>query len=224
MATSDVIDHFLRDLDRGLRPLGRRRRVRIVAEARDHLAEAALIHGDTEALARFGAPAQLIEAHISSAAAAAPRRSILAFGLAGLAYGLVQIVASPPTFGLFPPGPWPNDVPPGYLAWKVNLSAALIAMAFFIGLACIAVAWVTRHDPARRQTSVSRLAIAGSLVFAASWPFEATFLIQRGFNVAGSPPAWITSLVCAALLGCHAATLWVSARGLRVTAAHLASG
>jgi hypothetical protein len=224
MAAGDLIDRFLHDLDRGLQPLGRRRRSRVVAEARDHLCEAAARGGEAEALAQFGTASELAAAHIRGAATAAPRRTIVAFALAGVSYALVQVVASPAAFGVFPPGPWPDDRPPRYLSWKVDLAAGLVGLAFLVGLVCIAVAWAARHQPSRRLTWVPRLALIGSAVFAASWPFEATFLIQRGFNVDGSPPTWVTAAVCAALLTCHAATLWVARRATRVVTALAASG
>ncbi|MDH3261914.1 MAG: hypothetical protein OEM84_13240 [Acidimicrobiia bacterium] len=212
------IGRYLDELDRGLRPLGRRRRARIVAEARDHLLELAT-DDEAGAVDRFGSIETVVAAHLVAAGRRAPRRSIIAFGLAGLAYGAVQAVGSPATFGLFPPGPWPNDVPPQYLAWKVDLAGALVGVAFLIGLAAIAV-WVTRRrDPLDRQTLAAYLALTGSVVFAASWPFETIFLFQRAEAVAGSPPAAVVGMVCVALALCHVAALGVASRALRIVRA-----
>lgn len=212
------IDRYLNELHRGLRPLGHRRRARIVAEARDHLLELA-VDDEAGALDRFGPIETVVAAHLAAASRRAPRRSIIAFGLAGLAYGAIQAAGSPATFGLFPPGPWPNDVPPQYLAWKVDLAGALIGFAFLFGLAAIAVWVMRRRDPLERQALAAYLALTGSVVFAASWPFETLFLFQRADAVTGSPSAAVVGAVCAALALCHLTAFGVATRALRIVRA-----
>jgi hypothetical protein len=198
-----VIDVYLEQLDTAVRSLGRRARTRIVSEAREHLLDAAGEVGAVDAVDRFGPADEVGRAHISAAGTGAPRRAIAVFGAAGLGYGLIQLIAAPPTFGLFPPGPWPNDQPPPHLAWKVDLAGAMIAVAFVIGVASIVTAWRRRRLPVAERAIAVRLAFIGSIVFAASWPFEALFLFQRSHEVAGSPGDVAVAIVTGGLLGCQ---------------------
>ena len=219
MGLSHLTEGYLIELDRGLRPLGHRRRQRLVQEARDHLSDAAGEVGEPEALRRFGAADAVAAAHLRGAALAAPGRAIAAFAAAGIGYGVIEAVCSPALFGVFPPGPWPNDVPPPYLAWKVDLAGALVGIAFLIGLAAIVVAWRARHRPLCERARAAQLAVGGAAVFAASWPFEMVFFVQRGNNVAGSPPAAVTGLVGAALLATMLGAIWATTRSWRVVRA-----
>jgi hypothetical protein len=116
------------------------------------------------------------------------------------------------TLGVFPAGPWPNDQPPPHLSWKVDLAAALTLVAFVIGVTSIAFLWRRRHQPLRQRALAARLALVGSAVFPASWPFEAIFLFQRSHEVAGSPSDAVVAFVTAALLAFPAAAVLLSAR------------
>lgn len=199
-----LIERHLAELERVIRPLPSRHRHRIMTEALNHLEDARASVGVEEAIRRFGDPVVVGRAHLERAVTEAPVRSVVVFGASGLAYGAVQALASPATFGLFPGGPWPNDVPPRWLGWKVDVAGGLIAVAAMLGVAAILAAVIRRHAaaPARRVLP-AKLAAIGAFVFAASWPFETVFLVQRGHEVAGSPPTAVTAVVCAAFLVCH---------------------
>lgn len=216
MGAGALIEDYLADLAQAIGPLGRTRRRRIVSEARDHLIDAAAREGDVVAIERFGSAADVGAAHVAAVAGRAPRRSVIAFGAAGLAYGVIQFVASPPVSGLFPPGPWPNDVPPASLAWKVDVAGGLIAIAFLLGCVAIAEMWRLRRRPIAFQAHTARIAVAGAAVFAASWPFETMFLFQRSHEVAGSPGDLVVGVLIAGLLACHVAALTITVHHLHV--------
>jgi hypothetical protein len=208
-----VIESYLRELDRALRPLGAARRSRVLAEARAHLLDAAAASGEEAAIARFGPVGEVARAHLSVAAGRASRRAVVVFGSAGLAYGAVQALASPALLGLFPGGPWPGDLPPGYLRWKVDVAGLLVAVAALLGGLALVAAW-------RGSRAVTaRLCAAGAVLFAASWPFETVFLFQRGNDVAGSPSGLVTGAVAAAFLAGQVAAVTVAWRALRLTRA-----
>jgi len=200
MASGDLIEATLRDLSAGLGALPRHRRHRIVTEARDHLVQASADVGVEEAVRRFGAPGELAAMHVQTAARRAPRRAVVVLGAAGLAYGMVQAVCSPAVSGVFPPGPWPNDEPPEYLAWKVDLAGALVVLAAACGTLAVVCLW-SRRIADRRAT---QLAMVGAALFALSWPFETAFLVQRAWNVAGSPRVGVVWAICGLLAICHA--------------------
>ena len=129
MAGDELIEAYLQRLDRRLAPMGRVRRELIVTETRDHLLEAAAVDGVDQALARFGTPAVVAGAHLEGQARARTLWALGTLAAAGLVYGAISALASPAAFGLFPGGPWPDDVPPSYLAWKVDVASSFVAAA-----------------------------------------------------------------------------------------------
>ena len=216
MRDHGVIERYLQELERKLWFVGPARRRRICDEARDHLVQAAEVHGAEAAVARFGDPATVAHGYLDAAATGAARHAVGAFGVAGVAYAAIQTVLSPAVSGVFPAGPWPDDVPPTYLAWKVDVAGTLVAVAALLGFAALVLAWRARHRADGDRRRVSGLALAGSVVFLASWPFETVFTFQRGNDVAGSPAGWVAALVCTALLGCEAVAVVAAVRAARL--------
>lgn len=211
-----VIERYLVELERRLWFVRPARRRRICEEARDHLLEAAEVDGAEAALARFGDPASVASGYRDAAATGAARLAVVALGAGGLAYGAIQALLSPAVLEVFPGGPWPNDVPPAYLAWKVNVAGALVAVAALLGFAALVFAWRGRGRADGDRRRVAALAAAGAGAFLASWPFETVFMVQRGNNVAGSPAGWVVALVCTALLACHVAAALAAVRATRL--------
>ncbi|MET0160360.1 MAG: hypothetical protein ABW279_12830 [Acidimicrobiales bacterium] len=216
MAGDELIEAYLQRLDRRLAPMGRVRRDRIVTETRDHLLEAAAVDGVDQALARFGTPAVVAGAHLEGQARARTLWALGTLAVAGLVYGAIGALASPAAFGLFPGGPWPDDVPPSYLAWKVDVASSFVAAAAACGALALLLRWRDRRDLDRSRSWVLRLSFAGSVLLLAGLPLETIFLFQRGNNVAGSPPGWAVTLVCLGYLISGLIALAVTGRALLV--------
>lgn len=72
-----AVEEYLRELDGQLRVRGRARR-RLLAECRDHLQDASAVHGEREAVDRFGAAAELAASFDAEIAARRANRATIA--------------------------------------------------------------------------------------------------------------------------------------------------
>jgi hypothetical protein len=119
---SGPVDRRLAELKRALPRVGRER---MLAEAEDHLREAAAEVGEDQAVARFGSASELVRALAPARAAAWTRLAALTALAAVLAVPLLYPVYE----SNLPPAPWPTaaDIP-GHLAWKRD-AVALLALA-----------------------------------------------------------------------------------------------
>ena len=133
-----TIEEYLHALDRELR--GRRGlRRRLLAEAEDHLREAAAEVGDEEAVRRFGPAPEL-------ARELAPRLALSSVRTAALL--LVALALSVPLLypipeNNLPPAPWPEGGMPARLAWKQDA----VLVLFFVGLGASAIALAAFRRP-----------------------------------------------------------------------------
>lgn len=128
-----AVDDYLAALRRelGFDPLSRRR---ILAEVEDHLRESAAAHGEEEAIARFGSPAEVAARFAPSAAAVAARWASLALlaCLLGFAAGAMA------TENLLPPAPWPSaDAAPDFVRWTSAGTVWAFALAAVLGAAAL---------------------------------------------------------------------------------------
>ena len=219
MADKQLIESFLQDLDARLAPIGRSRRRRILAEARDHLVDASDRDGVAVAIERFGDPATIAREHLNAAAAPAARGAVLVLGVAGAFFAATFVLTSPATLGVLPAGPWPGDVPPSYLGWKADVAGALVLAAGALGLAALWLLGRGRHRAAAGRTLVLRLVTAGTWSFVAGCVVEAMFLVERSQAVAGPPAPLVVGGVCAAYLACAAAAAAVAERARRLVRA-----
>jgi hypothetical protein len=204
-----LIDEYLTELavELDFHRVGRRRAARILAEARDHLLELAVEHGEEEAVERFGSARQLA---LEAARAARPvvlLRSTLVFAAALLLFVL-------PLYGIpentLPPAPW--DERPAHLTWKLYVSVGAFALAVPFALIAVAAAWLRR-----RRTTLVALTLAGSSL-AVSAAVGAVGAVQWAQAVPGSSTTLLLSLGATAFLGSvAAASLASAARASRVT-------
>jgi HAAS domain-containing protein len=189
-----AIDRYLRELERELR-VGRRRRRRILAEAEDHLREAAREAGEEAAVARFGAPREVAR-RFAEAAAGAPAR--LAAQLLAVALALAFLALYPIPEQVLPPAPWPGDQPPQYLHWKQEALVALFLVAAPTGIAAFVLARGYRlHAALSRRVVTAVLALAGTcvLALAAALVLGVILAYQWHEAVPGSPGVgWIAAL------------------------------
>ncbi|MBA2359558.1 MAG: hypothetical protein H0V79_01245 [Actinobacteria bacterium] len=115
-----MIDRYLAEL---AARLPRRRRTQVLAEAEDHLRQAAEAHGEEEAIRRFGTTEEVAVGFRT------PRR--LRLGQLLLAAAVASMV--PSFYGApenwLPPAPWPEGELPFSLAWKRDAILVLAALA-----------------------------------------------------------------------------------------------
>jgi hypothetical protein len=173
-----MIDRYLAELSQHLR-VGPLRRRRILAEVEAHLHEAG---GDEEAIARFGAPAEVAEP-FNELHRPTPWPAVLAT-LLGIAvvFGAVQ--------GLerhIPPAPWPEGEAPANLGALFGVATVSYLAAIALGLAAAVVR--------RRALTLAACATLGATVV-----LLALHASRRADHVAGSPPGWQLALVTAAAL------------------------
>jgi len=204
-----LIDLYLSDLEAELafHGVGRRRSARILAEARDHLLELAVEHGEEEAVERFGPVRQLA---VEAARASRPvvlLRSTLVFA-AALALFVLPLYGIPEN--TLPPAPW--DERPAHLTWKLYVSVGAFAIAVPLALVAVGAAWLRL----RRMTLVV-LTFAGTSL-AVSVVVGAIGAVQWAQAVPGSGTTLLLSLSTTAFLGCvAAASLASAARASRLT-------
>lgn len=127
------IERYLAELAREL-PFWTRNRV--LAEAEDHLREAARSVGEEEAVARFGAAHELARGfHYVSALRLAALAVLAALALPFLSYPLVE--------NSLPPAPWPSEqAMPDHLRWKLDAIELLYLLA--VGGGAVAALFVRR--------------------------------------------------------------------------------
>jgi uncharacterized membrane protein len=126
-----MIERYLAEIERRLPRRGRRG---ILAELEDHLRSSAKVHGEDEAIRRFGPPEEVARSF---------RRGP---NLARIALAAAVATMLPAFYGLpenqLPPAPWPENEMPFGLEWKrdaVLLLAALAAVAILSGRRLITV-------------------------------------------------------------------------------------
>jgi hypothetical protein len=126
---SGPVDDYLVELERRLPRVGR---ARLLAEAEDHLREAAAEAGEAEAVARFGSPGEFVRLLRPLRAAAWNRLAALA--------AVAAVLALPLAYPLYetnlPPAPWPSAAEiPAHLAWKRDALAvlALVTLGAAVG-------------------------------------------------------------------------------------------
>lgn len=112
-----MIERYLEELERRLPRRGRRR---ILAELEDHLRSSAELHGEEEAIRRFGPPEEVARGF--------RRRN---FGRIALAAAVATML--PAFYGLpenhLPPATWPEGQMPFGLEWKRDAVYVLAALA-----------------------------------------------------------------------------------------------
>ena len=185
-----MIDEYLRELAREL-PSWLPVRRRILAEAEDHLRESAREHGEREAVARFGAPADVARSFAPVCALSASRVAALAV----FALLAVPVLTYPVVENALPPAPWPEGAMPGHLAWKQDALAALYLAA---AVAAAATGLLFRRGRGLLVADASALV---PLVAAAA--VSAALGVQWAEAVAGTPPwlhlVWVANSAAAAL-------------------------
>ena len=195
-----MIDSYLEELARQLPLLGKRR---ILAEVEAHLREAAARVGEDEAIARFGAPAEVASGFRPAAARRLAFWAVAALGLCiGVAFvGLLVIPEN-----ALPPAPWPTDEPPFYLRWKRDA----VAVLFVVAVAGFAAALVTGRWIAVRLTCVA----LGIVTLAVQLALAAVLALEWRNAVPGSPgPLAIglwTALEIGALVGVAGLAAWAA--------------
>jgi HAAS len=204
-----LIDLYLTDLaaELAFHGVGRRRSARILAEARDHLLELAVEHGEEEALERFGPARQLASEAARAARPVVLLRSTLVFA-AALALFVLPLYGIPES--TLPPAPW--DERPAHLTWKLYVSVGAFAIAVPLALVSVAAAWLRL-----RRTTLVALTFAGSSL-AVSAVVGAVGAVQWAQAVPGSGTTLLLSLGAIAFLGSVAvASLASAARASRLT-------
>jgi HAAS len=197
-----VIDRYLEQLARQLPLLGKRR---ILAEVAAHLREAAARVGEDEAIARFGAPADVASGFRPAVARRAAFWAVIALGLCiGAAFvGLLVIPEN-----ALPPAPWPTDAPPFYLRWKRDA----VAVLFFVGVAGFAAALATGRWIAVRLTFVA----FGLVTLAVQLALAAILALEWRNAVPGSPGPLAVGLWTALEVGALAAVAALAAYATHV--------
>ena len=204
-----LIDSYLTELavELDFHGVGSRRAARILAEARDHLLELAVEHGEEEAVERFGPARQLAAEAARAARPVVLFRSTLVFA-AALALFVLPLYGIPEN--TLPPAPW--DERPAHLTWKLYVSVAAFATALPLALIAVAAAWLRR-----RRTTLVALTLAGSAL-AVSAAVGAVGAVQWAQAVPGSGTTLLLSLGTTVFLGTvAAASLASAARASRLT-------
>jgi hypothetical protein len=181
------IDRYLRELRRAL-PWGLPRR-RILAEAEDHLREAAVESGEEEAVARFG-PARDVASRFAAPAAASASR-LAALGLAAL-LGFAVVPGYALVENALPPAPWAEGAMPDHLLWKRNAVWLLLALAVPSAIAALVLL--------RRRVSLVPVVAAAALVPLAGSAALATVLELQWRDAVPGTPLWIVAVPAFELL------------------------
>ncbi len=204
-----LIDSYLTELavELDFHGVGSRRAARILAEARDHLLELAVEHGEEEAVERFGPARQLAAEAARAARPVVLFRSTLVFA-AALALFVLPLYGIPEN--TLPPAPW--DERPAHLTWKLYVSVGAFAIAVPLALLAVAAAWLRL-----RRTTLVALTLAGTSL-AVSAVVGAVGAVQWAQAVPGSGTTLLLSLGTTAFLGTvAAASLASAARASRLT-------
>jgi hypothetical protein len=204
-----LIESYLTELavELSFHGVGSRRAARILAEARDHLLELAVEHGEDEAVERFGPARQLAAEAARAARPVVLLRSTLAFA-AALALFVLPLYGIPEN--TLPPAPW--DERPAHLTWKLYVSVGAFAVSVPLALFAVASAWLRR-----RRTTLVALTLAGTSL-AVSAVVGAVGAVQWAQAVPGSGTTLLLSLGTTVFLGTvAAASLASAARASRLT-------
>ena len=204
-----LIDSYLTELavELDFHGVGNRRAARILAEARDHLLELAVEHGEEEAVERFGPARQLAAEAARAARPVVLFRSTLVFA-AALALFVLPLYGIPEN--TLPPAPW--DERPAQLTWKLYVSVGAFGVAVPLALLAVAAAWLRL-----RRTTLVALTLAGSAL-AVSAAVGAVGAVQWAQAVPGSRTTLLLSLGTTVFLGTvAAASLASAARASRLT-------
>jgi hypothetical protein len=209
-----TIDHYLAELRRAL-PAGSRRRV--LAEVEDHLRESAAVHGEDEALARFGSARDLAA---SLAGTAAVRETLRAAALLLLALVPAALAAYPlpqnllPPWGAAPADRWPQGPFPTGVAWKQDAILLLLLVAGALGTGGITTS-------AFRRVRLALPLLAGGLVSLVSLAVVGTVLaLQWERALPAAPgPIWIAAYALVQTLALAGAAAFAG----RATLAHVAA-
>jgi hypothetical protein len=193
------IERYLAELARAL-PFWSGRRV--LAEAEDHLREAAATVGEEEAVARFGPARQLARGvrHVAATRVAA---------VAALAALVVPILSYPLVENALPPAPWPSaSAMPDSLQWKLDAVKALYLLALGAGT----VSLLLLRRAGRELVVASSVVIA---VLAQVGALSVVLSFQWGDAVAGTP-GWLRLVAIGQLVATlAAAAVLVRAAGPR---------
>lgn len=193
------IERFLAELAREL-PFWSRRRV--LAEAEDHLREAAATVGEQEAVVRFG-PARQIASGFRRVAA------LRLAALAAIAALVVPIASYPLVENGLPPAPWASaSAMPDHLQWKLDAVKAFYLLA--LGAGAVAALLLRR---AGRDLIVASAVVLAALAQVAA--LSVVLSVQWGEAVAGTP-GWLRLVAFGQLV----ATLAAAAYLLRTARAH----
>jgi hypothetical protein len=188
-----AIERYLGELERELRIGGRLRR-RILAEAEDHLREAAREVGEDAAVSCFGQPAELARRFAANAAGSTGRR---AAQLLTVALALAFLAVYPIPENTLPPAPWPGDTTPHYLHWKQNAVAQLFLVAALAGVLAFVLARGYHLRSAlspRALAAVLALTVVSVVALAAMLVLGAILAYQWQEAVPGAPgPGWIAA-------------------------------
>jgi hypothetical protein len=194
-----AIDRFLDELARELPPWRRRR---MLAEAEDHLREAAREVGEDEAVARFGSASDVARGFRGTAAVKLAAAAVFAaLALPLLSYPLVEN-------GL-PPAPWPTEqAMPEHLRWKLDAVEILYLLA--LGAGAVALLFLRR---AGRELVVACVVVLAVLLHVAAL---STVLTMQWANAVPGTPGWLRLVAVAQLV----ATLGAAALLVRAARPH----
>lgn len=191
------IERYLAELARELPSWNRNR---VLAEAEDHLREAARGIGEEEAVARFGAAREVAGGFRRVAAVRLAALAVLAaLALPFLSYPVVE--------NSLPAAPWPSEeAMPDHLQWKLDAIELLYLLA--VGAGAVAALFLRR---AGRE-----LVIACGVVLAALTQLAAlnTVLSVQWAEAVPGTPGWLRLLAAAQLLAILGAA-FVLARAAR---------
>jgi hypothetical protein len=204
-----LIDLYLTDLaaELAFHGVGRRRRARILAEARDHLLELGAEHGDEEAVDRFGSARTIAAEAARAAQPVVFFRSTVVFA-AALALFVLPLYGIPEN--TLPPAPW--DERPAHLTWKLYVSIGAFALALPLAVIAVAAAWLRR-----RRTTLIALTLSGTSLTVSALA-GAVGAVQWAQEVPGSGTTLLLTLSATGLLASvAAASLASAARASRLT-------
>ena len=197
-----TIDVYLAELERAL-PWAPRLRRRLLVEVEDHLRSSAEAVGEDEAVARFGAPADVARGF--HPAYARGYRAAAALALLAALVALFALLYPVPENTL-PAAPWPEDAKPSTLAWKQDAMLLLFGAAVALGVLTAIV---------RRKTTWLTGATAAAIIACAG--VGAALAIEWSAAVPGTPWLWL------ALGSAVPVVLALAATALVARAARLAS-
>lgn len=210
-----AIEHYLTELGRAL-PAGSKRRV--LAEVEDHLRESAVLHGEEEALARFGSARDLARSLAATAAVRETRRAsvllLLALVPTALAVYPLPLNLLPP-WGAAPVERWPQGPFPTGVAAKQDAVLLLLLVVGVLSTGGIATG-------VSRRVRLGLPLLAGGLVSLASLTIVVAVLAVQWERAVPVAPGliWIASYALVQTLALAGAAAFASRAALaHITAA-----